>query len=160
MNNRKVIRCAALLAAIALPTGAAWADSVNMAVSATVAAGCKMISVPAMGFGTLDQNLAPDLTIPVTVTYKCTVGTTPTAFSVGGTGAAAGVAGTYSGTLTGPSTMAYTIGWTGPTLVAGTGVGSGGTATSVTLTGSLLGATYANKPVGLYTQNVAIAVTP
>jgi spore coat protein U-like protein len=161
MNNRKAIRCAALLAAIALPTGAAWADSVNMTVSATVAAGCKMTSVPAMAFGTLDQILAPNVTVPVTVSYKCTVGTTPTAFTVGGATAAPAAAGTFNGTMaSGANNMNYTIGWTGPTLSAGTGVGSAGTATSVTLTGSLLGATYANSPVGSYTQSVAIAVTP
>jgi spore coat protein U-like protein len=158
MNNRKAFRRAALVAAIALPTGAAWADSVNMAVSATVAAGCRMTSVPAMAFGTLNQVTAADVTAGATVAYKCTVGTTPTAFTVGGS-----ATGTYNGTLstTAPvNTMAYAITWTAPTFVAGTGVGSGGTATTVALLGTLLGATYANSPVGSYTQNVPIAIAP
>lgn len=160
MKSLKFARLAVAAVAV-ICSGAAFADSLNMAVSATVPAGCRMTSVPAMPFGTLDQVLAPDVTVPVAVSYKCTTGTTPTAFSVGGTAAAAAAAGSYTGTLTsGTNTMTYTIGWTGPTLAAGTGVGSSGTATNVTLTGKLLGATYANSPVGTYSQNVPVAITP
>ena len=156
MRNLRFFRSAAVGGAILLSASGAFADSVNMTVSASVPAGCRMTSVPAMSFGTLDLVSALDVSVPVTVSFKCTVGTTATSFSVGGTATSP-----YTSNLSsGGNTIAYSISWLAPTFVAGTGVGATGTATDVTLTGSILGTAYANKPVGNYSQTVAIAINP
>jgi spore coat protein U-like protein len=156
MNHLHVLRRAAAAGALLLAASGAFADSVNMTVSASVPAGCRMTSVPAMSFGTLDLVTAADVSVPVTVSFKCTVGTTATSFSVGGS-----TTSPFAGSLSsGGDSISYSIGWTAPTFVAGTGVGSGGTATNVVLTGTMLGTAYANKPVGSYSQTVAIAINP
>lgn len=156
MSRTNLFRRAAVAGALLLAASGAFADSLNMTVSASVPAGCRMTSVPAMSFGTLDLVTAADVSVPVTVSFKCTVGTTATSFSVGGSATSP-----FAGSLSsGSDTIAYSIAWTAPTFVAGTGVGSGGTATNVTLTGTILGTAYANKTVGSYSQTVAVAINP
>src|SRR5687767_8354089 len=126
MSLTKILRTATF-AAIALSSAAAIADTANMAVSASVPVACRLTTVPALSFGVLDQVAAPVVNpAVVNVQYKCTNGTAPTAFSVGGD-----TDGSFAGSLSnGTDTIAYTIGWTNPT-TAGTGLGPTGTAIDV-----------------------------
>jgi spore coat protein U-like protein len=146
-----------LAAALALSSTAALADSANMTVTANVPTACRLITVPALGFGTLDQVNAPAVNpAAVTLQYKCTSGTAPTAFSIGGS-----TTGSYTGSLSnGTDNIAYSIAWTAPT-TAGTGLASTTTPIDVTLTGSMAGGTnYSGKSVGSYTQSVPVVITP
>ena len=156
MSLTKILRTATF-AAVALSSAAAIADTANMTVSANVPVACRLTTVPALNFGVLDQVAAPAVNpAAVNVQYKCTNGTGPSAFSVGGS-----VTGSYTGSLgNGTDTIAYTIGWTNPT-TAGTGLGPTGTAINVAMTGSMAGgANYQNKSTGTYTESVAIVITP
>ena len=144
-------------AVLSLASTAAFADTANMTVSASVPTGCRLITVPALSFGTLDQVSAPAVNpTAVKVQYKCTAGTSPSSFSVGGS-----TSGSYTGSLgNGTDTIAYTIAWTNPT-TAGTGLGSSITPIDVSLAGSMAGgANYNAKSTGNYTESVAIVIAP
>jgi spore coat protein U-like protein len=146
-----------LAAVLALASTGAFADTANMTVTANVPTACRLITVPALGFGTLDQVNAPAVNpAAVTLQYKCTNGTAPTGFTIGGS-----ATGTFTGALSnGTDTIAYTIGWTAPT-TAGTGLASTTTPIDVSLTGAMAGGVnYSGKSVGAYTQSVAVVITP
>lgn len=158
MSSIKSLRLAVVAAAAVLSCSLAMAaDSQNITVSATVSGNCKLTSFPNMSFGALDPSSAANGSGSATISYKCTKGTSPATFTVGGS------ASPYSGTLTGalasPDTIAYSITWTAPT-TAGTGFGAGSTATDVVLTGSILNADYVNVKADTYSQTVAVAITP
>lgn len=154
MLPRTLSRACLVSAALVLSCGVASADTLNMAVSATVLSTCRLITVPAMSFGNLDLVTPVNLTVPVTVTYKCTSGQAPTGFTVGT------VASPFTGSLaSGANRIAYQIGWTNPT-TAGTGLGAAATAINVTLTGTMTAAAYSSAAVGSYTQSVPVSITP
>lgn len=153
MNRLKFARIAAAALAVAA-SSTAFADSQNLVVTANVAGVCKLNTIPGMTFA-LDPTVGTNQTQTTTVSYKCTKGTAPTSMTVGGALAAAG----YSGTLTGPSAMPYTIAWTAPA-TAGSGLGSAVTAVNVTLTGSILGTDYVNAAAGAYTETIAVVIVP
>ena len=159
MNNCKLARLAAVTAAAALTCAVASADSLNMAVTANVSGKCKMVSVPPLDFGTLDQVLAPVVTpAAVSVTYRCTKGTAPSTFTVGGFASSP-----FTGSLTtaGPDTIAYTIAWPTPVNTVGGGLGALIAPVTVLLTGSMPGgANYQNVAAGPYAQTVPVAITP
>lgn len=152
----KFVRLACFVAAAALTSSLALADTANMAVSATVVGTCKLVTVPALSFGTLDQVAAPAVTpAAVNVTYRCTKNTAPTAFTVGGSGG-----GSFTGSLSnGTDTIAYGITWTTPT-TGGSGLGTGITPVDVALSGTIAASVYQNVSAGSYTESVAIAITP
>jgi spore coat protein U-like protein len=157
MFSTKSLRLAIVAAAAVLSCPLAMADSQNINISATVSGNCKLTSFPNMTFTPLDPSSAANGTGSTTISYKCTKGTAPTAFTVGGS------ASPYNGTLTGalasPDTIAYSVSWTAPT-TAGTGFGAGSTATDVTLTGTILNANYVNVKADTYSQTVSVAITP
>jgi spore coat protein U-like protein len=159
MNRSKLIRLAAATAG-ALLCSQAFADSGTLSVSASVAAVCKLQTVPAMAF-TLDPSTNTNGSATSGVTYKCTKNTAPATFTVGGSGAGTGYSGTLAGTAAGNTgtTIAYSISWAAPT-TAGNGFGAGSTATTVTLTGAVPAANFSNVPADTYTGSVAIAITP
>ena len=154
---RHNLKLAALGAAALLSAAAVQAsDSANMTVQATVVGTCKLVTVPTLDFGTLNQVTAPNLTpAAVNVTYRCTKGSAPTSFKVGGTATSP-----FAGSLSnGTDTIAYSISWTAPT-TAGSGLGSSVTPVNVGLSGSMNGSAYQNVSAGSYTQSVAIDIAP
>lgn len=135
----------------------AWADTATMTVKATVVGTCKLVSVPTLDFGILNQATAPAVNpAAVNVTYRCTKGTPPGTFKVGGQ-----TGGPFNGSLSnGTDTIAYTIAWTAPS-TAGSGLGTGVTPVNVPLTGSMPGGSnYQNVSAGSYTQSVSIEISP
>jgi hypothetical protein len=94
------------------------------------------------------------------VQYKCTTGTASGTFSVGGVSTGATGA---SGSLTlsgGTATLPYTITWTNPTAITGTGFGAGSTGTTVTLNGSIAATSYQNAAPGTYNGTIAVSINP
>lgn len=158
MKSLKFARIAAVVLAAAASSAAFAADSQNLAVSATVAGTCKLTAVPAMGF-TLDPSVGGTGTASSAVQYKCTKGLSAGAFTVGAV--SNGTTG-YSGTLTnaGTDTIAYSINWTNPSAFTGTGFGSGSTANTVTLNGTIAAAAYQNVAAGTYNGTVAVTIAP
>lgn len=158
MFPSKLIRSAAALAAM-FSCGAVFAaDAKDLAVSATVTGVCKLQTVPAMAF-TLDPSAASDTTETSVVTYKCTKGTAAPTVLLGPTG---GAASPYSGTLVGSGTaagesIAYKVTWTDPTLV---GAGFSAADQSFTLSGEVLGTSYAGVKAGPYATTVSVNITP
>lgn len=155
MKSFKFARISAVAAAAVLSCSFASADTLNMAVSAQVVGTCKLVSVPAMDFGTLNQVTAPVVPAAANVTYRCTKNTAPATFTVGGGGSP------YTGSLgNGTDNIAYTVSWTAPT-TGGDGLGTTITPVTVALTGSMAGGTnYQNASAGTYTQSVAVVITP
>lgn len=155
----KFARLAAISAAALLTTSFASADSLNMTVTANVVGTCRLVAVPPLPFGTLDQISPVDLNpTAVNVTYRCTKGTAPAGFTVGGaTGGS--FTGSLANTTTTGDTIAYTITWTAPT-TAGTGLGTAVTPVTVPLAGHMLATAYANVTAGAYSQTVAVVITP
>ncbi|HYD75651.1 spore coat protein U domain-containing protein [Ramlibacter sp.] len=157
MSSRTLSRWIAA-AALSSCSLLSWAsDTATMTVTATVVGVCKLVSVPTLDFGTLNQATAPVVNPPaVNVTYRCTKGTPPGSFKVGTL-----TSGPFNGVLSnGTDTITYTINWTPPT-TAGSGLGSGVTPIDVPLIGSMPGgANYQNVSAGTYTQSVPIEISP
>jgi spore coat protein U-like protein len=151
----------AALCIAALACAGAHADNQNITVSATVSGVCKLTAVPNMSFA-LDPTSSANGSATSAIQYKCTKGTAPTTFSVGGssngtfngTGATA-----LAGTGANADTIPYTITWTAPS-AQGSGFGSGSTATTVELTGTILNANYVNVQADTYSRQVAIVINP
>ncbi|HZY19763.1 MAG TPA: spore coat protein U domain-containing protein [Ramlibacter sp.] len=153
---------AALAAVAVAATSAAFADTQPLTVNATVQAVCKFTSAAR----TLSFNIDPSVAGPVagvmsgTVTYKCTKGTV-------GTGVAAGNGNNFAGGTrqmstggTTPNLLPYTLTLTGGT-ATGTGFGASSTDSTITITGSVAAADYANLPASTaYTDTVQLTLTP
>lgn len=155
----KSIRLAILAAAAAFACGAFAADSQDINVNATVKGTCKLTTLNDLTFDDLDPSVGGDSTKSTDIKYKCTKGTAPSGFTVGG--AADGAVG-FGGSLAGSGTAAgetigYTIKWTNPT-GQGSGFGAGSTETTVQLNGEILEADYLNKKAGPYTEVVTIEI--
>jgi spore coat protein U-like protein len=166
MTFNQLVRRAAITAVVAFATSHAFAaDTGSLTVTATVSGICKLAAVPAMGF-TLDPSSTLNGTATSAVTYRCTKGTAPTEFKVGGQLATPGYAsgataalGALKGTGANTDVLPYRIDWTAPS-VAGSGLGSGVTPVTVTLTGSILNADFINVTADTYTANVAVTISP
>lgn len=147
-----------LMTTAALGCSAAFADSMNMTVQATVVGTCRMVSTPTIDFGTLNQVTAPAVNPagPFAITYRCTKNTSSTTITLGGS------ASPFTGSLgNGTDNIAYSISWSNPTGAAALGAGLGSTITpiSVGLTASMTGGTnYQNVSAGNYTQTVSVTV--
>lgn len=156
MNRSQPIRIA-IAAVLATASGLAAADTLNMTVQASVVGTCKLVTVPTLDFGTLDQVNAPAVNpAAVNVQYRCTKNTAPAGFTVGGS-----ATGSYAGSLSnGTDNIAYSITWAAPA-TQGSGLGTTVTPVDVPLTGSMPGgANYQNVSAGAYTQSVAVVITP
>jgi spore coat protein U-like protein len=161
MSQSKFIRRAIALSAVFVATGA-LADTGTLSVSASITPTCKLASVPPMAF-TLNPTSALDATQTSGVTYRCTKGTAPTGFTVGGASAATGFSSGTTNALVGTGTntdkLQYSIAWANPT-TAGTGLGTGVTPVTVTLTGTILNAQFVNATADTYSGSVAVVITP
>lgn len=151
------------VAATALAIGASGAfaatDTATLAVTASIAAVCKVTLSGPMAFGALDPTLTTDATKSVTASYQCTKGTPVTSFTVGGSSSGTytspvGMAGTGSNT----DKIPFAIGWTTPAAFTGDGLGAAGTARTVTLNGTIANADYVTKTPDSYSTSIGIAV--
>ena len=155
----KLVRLASIAGIAALSTLAAHAaDSVNLNVTASVTGTCKLTSVPTMAFGALDPAAGTNATAGSNVIYKCTKGTSPSGFTVGGSTSP------YTGSLAGATSgntdvIPFKVTWTNPT-TAGTGLGASITGVTVALSGSIQGTDYVNVTADNYSATVADAINP
>lgn len=152
----QAIAAAALV--LASSSGFAASDTATLSVTASVAAVCKLTLSGPMAFGALDPTVTTNKTASATATYKCTKGSTVSSFTVNST-----TTGTYSGSMAGltsgnTDTIAYGITWTNPAPYAGVGMGAGVTAGSVTLSGTVLNASYVDVTPDSYAGSVGIAI--
>lgn len=157
MVNFNLFRFALVASCAALSCAAASADTMSMTVQASVTGTCKLVSAPLLDFAALNQVTAPVVTGTSVVTYRCTKGTSPTAFTLGGL-----AANPFAGVLTNTANtdnFAYSIAWTAPGTV-GAGLGSSVTPINVTLNGTIAASVYQNVSAGTYNQVVAILIAP
>lgn len=140
-------------------TGAAQAatDTATMAVSATVSGTCKITtnSTP-MAFGTIDPStvaIAPTATS--TFSYKCTTGKSPTAL---GDNLGTNESGTQMRMAGGVNFLNYGIAYTA-TLAPGTGFGTGSTATTISVLGTIPLNEAQNAVAAAYGDTVIFTLT-
>jgi spore coat protein U-like protein len=153
MNTTRKILAAACAAAL-LASGSAQAnDSHTITVNATVLATCKFNTATSTVNMTLDPTLSTTVSQTASILYRCTKGTTPSfAFSSGSTSSATG------GNLTkAAESIAYT--YTSTSGGNGTGMGTGNDKT-LSVTVSVNQANAANVTPGVYTDTIAITLTP
>ena len=138
--------------------GAAQAGSVTatMGVSATVSGTCKITTAPtAMAFGTIDPStVAAAVTANSTFLYKCTTGLTPTSL-VDDLGLNKVV--TQMKLASGLLRVNYGILYTA-TLAAGTGFGTGSTATTISVAGTIPLTDAQNAAAGVYADTVTFTL--
>jgi hypothetical protein len=164
MPKRHSVRLAvvALLAATTA-TSALAADNATLTIQATVAAVCKLGTNSYNMTFALDPTLATDGTATTTVGYRCTKGTAPATFTVGGqANGATGYSSTVATHLVGAATgntdkLPYKITWTNPT---STGDGLGGTLRTFDLTGTITNADYTIVNADTYSGSIGISITP
>lgn len=161
MSVSKNIRLATLAGLVALACTAAQAETKNMTINAVVAGVCKL-TVPTMAFA-LDPSTGTGGTTSAAITYKCTKGTAPTAFTIAGTNAGSYTSGATValGALSGPSSapMKFSLSWTTPT-GAGDGFGSSSTDQTVTVDGTIASVDFVDAAAGTYTGSVPVVITP
>jgi hypothetical protein len=151
---KKILLGAVIAAAFAAPAIAG--DTATLAVSATVSGTCKFTTGTFnMSFGTLDPSIAAAQTQNTALTYKCTKGQAATSFSFDGDATTPASINITNGT----DSIPVALSWTVPATL-GSGFGVGSTAISMTVTGDILAANYANVSAGVYTKNVSVVVAP
>ena len=150
--NKKLL-AALCAAALAFSAGARAADSHTITVNATVVATCKFNSATSTVNLTLDPTATSTVSQTASVLYRCTKGTAPSfALASGSTNSAAG-----GNLVNGAESIAYTYSSTSGG--SGTGMGSGKDKTlSVTI--SVNQANAANVTPAVYTDTIAITLTP
>lgn len=157
MSNIAVKGIVAAALALAASAGFSAQEARTLAVSATIAGGCTLVTSGPMAFGNLNMTGTGDEVKQVTVTYKCATGITVSSFSVGGD-VDGSFAGTMSALTTGlTDTVPYSIAWTPPGPYAGQGFGPA-VGQNVVLTGTIANADYITKATGSYAQNVTLAI--
>ena len=139
--------------------GAAQAGTATatMGVSATVSGTCKITTAATpMGFGTIDPSLvSAAVTANSSFLYKCTTGLTPLSLldDLG-----QNEVGVQSKLASGALRLNY--GFTYPaTLAAGTGFGTGSTATTIAIAGTIPLADAQNAAAGVYADTVTFTLT-
>ena len=146
----------AILLSSAFAAPAVAGDTTNLTVSASVNGTCKFTSAGfSMNFGALDPSAAVVQNQSTALTYKCTKNQAATSFSFD----TAAVSPTSVNITNGPDSIPVALSWTVPA-TQGSGFGAGSTAISMTVSGQILAADYANAPAGAYTKIVAVVVAP
>ena len=154
---KKILLATLIATAFGASTSAIAGNSQSMAVSASITGTCKLQSSAPMAFGAIDPSSTTAATAPASVTYKCTNGTAPTSLvAVGANDTTAGQKRLLTGTAT---FMNYSIAFTAPT-TAGNGFGTGSTATTVSVTGTVAVADFANATAGLYADTLTFTIAP
>ena len=153
---KKILLASLIATAFGASTSAFAGNTQTMAVSATITGTCKLQSSTAMAFGSIDPSSLTAASASAAVTYKCTNGTAPTSLTAVGANDSAG----QKRMLTGASTfMNYSIAFTAPT-TAGTGFGPLTTATTVSVTGTVAVADFANAAAGAYADTLTFTIAP
>lgn len=145
---------AAACALALLASGNAKAnDSHTITVNATVLATCKFNTASSTLNMTLDPTASSTVSQTASVLYRCTKGTAPSfAFSSGSTSSATG------GNLT---KSAESIAYTYTTASGGNGSGMGtGNDKTLSVTVSVNQSNAANVTPGVYTDTIAVTLTP
>ena len=151
---KKTLICALLAASFAAPATAG--DTATLAVSAVVAGTCRFTTGTFnMNFGTLDPAAAANQTQNTALSYKCTKNAAATSFSFDGDATSPASVNITNGT----DNIPVALSWTTPVSV-GSGFGAGSTAITMTVSGDILAADYADVSAGNYTRNVAVVVAP
>ncbi len=153
---KKLLLATLIASAVGVSTSAMAGNTQTMAVSATITGTCKLQSSTAMAFGSIDPSSVTAATAGANVTYKCTNGTAPTSLTAVGANDSAG----QKRLLTGASTyMNYSISFTAPVAVGG-GFAAGVTATTVSVTGTIAVADFANATAGAYADTLTFTIAP
>ena len=149
------IIAASLTGALLFAGTATASDSSTLAVSATVQGVCHFTATGFnMTFDSINPHDSGAKTKASTISYKCTNGTPSSAITFDG-----GATGTSVNLSDGSSNLPVTLSWTTPA-TNGSGFGTGSSAITFDVTGSIANADYANKAAGTYTKNVTIAIAP
>ena len=153
MKKTHKILIAACAATLLVSASAQANDSHTITVNATVLATCKFNTATSTLNMTLDPTLSTTVSQTASVLYRCTKGTAPSfTFSSGSTSSATG------GNLTNAAeSIAYT--YTSASGGNGTGMGTGNDK-SLSVTVSVNQANAANVTPGVYTDTIAITLTP
>jgi spore coat protein U-like protein len=150
MKSLLTALCAATLL---VSTGTKAADSHTITVNATVLATCKFNAASSTLNLTLDPTASSTVSQTASVQYRCTKGTSPSfGLASGSTSSATG-----GNLMSGTESIAYT--YSSITGGAGTGVGAGNDKT-LSVTVSVSQANAANVTPGVYTDTIAITLTP
>jgi spore coat protein U-like protein len=144
-----------------LGSAPAFADTYSLSVSATVQGVCKFTQAAGQTLtfannvtGGIDPSLATNATANATVTYKCTNGTAPSAFTGTGTHDLAG----NKRVVNGVNAMVYTVSLTGGG--AGDGFGPGSTNKTLTVAGTIDPTQFQGAPAGTYTDTLTLTIAP
>lgn len=150
---KKTILCALLAASFAAP---AIADNATLTINATVSGTCRFTTGAfTMNFGALDPAAAANQTQNTALTYKCTKNQAASSFSFDGNGTSPASVNITNGI----DNIPVGLSWAVPATV-GSGFGAGSTDISMTVTGNILGTSYANVSAGNYTKDVLVVVAP
>ena len=154
---KKILLASLIATAFGASTSAFAGNTQTMAVSATIVGTCNLQSASALAFGNVDPSVAANVVKTATVTYKCTNGTAPTSLTDLSANNSAGqrrMKGAVSASF-----MNYSVAYTAPT-AAGNGFGSGSSATSVTVTGTLAFADFQNSVADTYNDTLTFTIAP
>ena len=151
-TNQKLLT-ALCAAALMTSAGAKAADSHTITVSATVVATCKFNSASSTMSLTLDPTASSTVSQSASVLYRCTKGTAPIfALASGSTSS-----GTGGNLVNGSEAIAYTF----SSAAGGNGTGmGGGQDKSLSVTVSVNQSNAANVTPAVYTDTIAITLTP
>ena len=149
-SNRKLI---AAVASLLMSGAAAAGDNHSVTVNATVNGTCKFNAASSTVNLTLDPTASSTATQGASVLYRCTKGTAPSfALASGSTGSTTG-----GNLVNGAESIAYTFSSTSGG--AGAGMGTGNDKT-LALSVSVNQANAANVTPAVYTDSIAITLTP
>jgi spore coat protein U-like protein len=149
-SNKKLI---AALAAMLVSGAAAAGDNHSVTVNATVNGTCKFNSASSTVSLTLDPTASSTATQNASILYRCTKGTAPGfALASGSTASATG-----GNLVNGTESIAYTF--SSSAGGAGSGLGAGNDKT-LSLSVSVNQANAANVTPAVYTDTIAITLTP
>jgi spore coat protein U-like protein len=150
----RAIAAAALV--LASSSGFAATDSGSIAVSASVAAVCKLALSGGMAFGSLDPTATTDPTpIDVTATVKCTNGTAVSSVTVGGS-TSGSITPSMTATLPATGSLGYKVTWTDPGAFAGVGMATA--AKTFVIKGEIPFANIQGANPAAYTGSVSVVV--
>lgn len=149
----KLIVVVMAMAIVAMAGVAMAADTTDVDVTATVVGTCKFNSNTPVAFGILDQSVGTDATASGSVEFWCTKNS---AYTLGDEANPAVGDGAFSGTMTGPENMPYTLAYDN---YSGSGAGKTSPITS-TIGGTIANADYVNAAAGAYADVVTFTINP
>lgn len=154
---KKLILASALSGLFMMGAAQAATDAATMAVSATVSGTCKITTNSSpMAFGTIDPSTVTAAPTAIsTFSYKCTTGKSPTALT---DNLGANEVGAQMKMAGGGNFLNYGIAYTA-TLGAGTGFGTGSTATTITVNGTIPLNDAQNAVAAVYGDTVIFTLT-